>query len=204
MDPDKRIIEVLHIPSLHLLLGVVDKLLQELKKRASKNWVDKYLKKVNIVRKSYQGQHSLEGNQCSEFLKKLDILERELMKESTGLNVVTLPILQVFCTFRKVQKSCFGMEVKPDFRNQIAEFSRVYRSLEISVTPKVHIIERHIKDFYDIYGKEHGLGFWSEQPFEAMHHEMKVLWNKVKIKDISREEYGVRLLDLSPSTFSTE
>ena len=53
----------------------------------------KYLKKVNIVRKSYQGQHSLEGNQCSEFLKKLDILERELMKESTGLIVVTLPIL---------------------------------------------------------------------------------------------------------------
>ena len=87
------------------------------------------------------------------------------------------------------------MEVKPDFRNQIAEFSRVYRSLEISVTPKVHIIERHIKDFYDIHGEEHGLGFWSEQPFEAMHHEMKVLWNKVKIKDISREEYRERLLD---------
>ena len=76
IDPDKQIIEVLHIPSLHLLLGVVDKLLQELEKKVSKNWVDKYLKKVNIVRKSYQGQHSLEGNQCSEFLKKLDILER--------------------------------------------------------------------------------------------------------------------------------
>ena len=102
MDPDKRVIEVLHIPSLHLLLGVVDKLLQELEKKVSKNWVDKYLKKVNIVRKSYQGQHSLEGNQCSEFLKKLDILKRELMKESTGLIVVTLPILQVFRTFRKV------------------------------------------------------------------------------------------------------
>ena len=93
MDPDKRVIEVLHIPSLHLLLGVVDKLLQELEKKVSKNWVDKYLKKVNIVRKSYQGQQSLEGNQCSEFLKKLDILERELMKESTGLIVATLPIL---------------------------------------------------------------------------------------------------------------
>ena len=93
MDPDKRIIEVLHIPSLHLLLGVVDKLLQELEKKVFKNWIDKYLKRVNIVIKSYQGQHSLEGNQCSEFLKKLDILERELMKESTGLIVVTLPIL---------------------------------------------------------------------------------------------------------------
>ena len=115
MDPDKRVIEVLHIPSLHLLLGVVDKLLQELEKKVSKNWVDKYLKKVNIVRKSYQGQHSLEGNQCSEFLKKLDILERELMKESTGLIVATLPILQLFRAFRKVQESCFGVEVKPDF-----------------------------------------------------------------------------------------
>ena len=53
MDPDKRVIEVLHIPSLHLLLGVVDKLLQELKKKVSINWLDKYLKKVNIVRKSH-------------------------------------------------------------------------------------------------------------------------------------------------------
>ena len=68
----------------------------------------------------------------------------------------------------------------------------MYRSLKLSITPKVNIIERHIKDFFDIHGENNGLGFWSEQPFEAMHPEMKVLWNKVNIMDISREEYGER------------
>ena len=26
-----------------------------------------------------------------------------------------------------------------------------------------------------------GLGYYSEQPFEAMHHDAKVLWERVKV-----------------------
>ena len=58
------------------------------------------------------------------------------------------------------------------------------------------------------------MGYWSEQPFEAMHKEMKVInnydiifpiinlsfnnkvqWEKVMIKDINNEDFSGRLLD---------
>ena len=57
-DPETLVLLLLMIPELHLLIGVVDKLLLELEKAISREWVDTYLKKVSIVRKSYQGQHS--------------------------------------------------------------------------------------------------------------------------------------------------
>eukprot|EP00090_Calanus_glacialis_P026415 TRINITY_DN41544_c0_g1_i1.p1 TRINITY_DN41544_c0_g1~~TRINITY_DN41544_c0_g1_i1.p1 ORF type:complete len:114 (-),score=20.05 TRINITY_DN41544_c0_g1_i1:59-400(-) len=67
--------------------------------------------------------------------------------------------------------------------------------LYISVSPKVHILESHIVDFSEISGEEVGLGFFSEQGFETMHHDFKVLWEKVKTGDISHEDFAERLLD---------
>ena len=46
------------------------------------SWVNKYLKKVITVRKSYQEVHALEGNQSSMFLKKFPYLEEIIMQES--------------------------------------------------------------------------------------------------------------------------
>ena len=59
-----------------------------------RQWMDGFLKKVefvfiffsqsifqvSIVRKSYQGSHSLEGNRSSQFLKKIDQLEMDLLQ----------------------------------------------------------------------------------------------------------------------------
>ena len=128
----------MNIPELHLLIGIVDKLISGFENKVfetpekGREWMDRYLKEVAIVRKSYQGCHSLEGNQSSSFLKKIDVLERNL-------------------------------------------FSNLYRQLDISVTPKVHILESHITDFYEISEEKVGLGFFSEQGFESMHHDMKVI-----------------------------
>ena len=58
------------------MIGVVDKYLTGLKNVFGVSWVDKFLKDVNIVQKSYQGSHALEGKQSSDFLKKLSILQR--------------------------------------------------------------------------------------------------------------------------------
>ena len=90
-----------------------------------------------IVRKSYQGCHSLEENQSSAFLKKIDLLEREVKKESDEVQLVGLQYIQVFRALRKVQEACFGMVLKPDYKEKIMHFSKVYRQLAISVTPKV-------------------------------------------------------------------
>ena len=52
-DPESLILEIIFPPELHLIIGVVDKHSQGSEKVFGWDWVDKYMKKVNIVRKSY-------------------------------------------------------------------------------------------------------------------------------------------------------
>ena len=142
-DDSKLIIEVLCIPELHILIGVVDKLLKEFKKNVFPSedlglkFMDKYLKKVAIERKSYQGAHSLEGNQSRDFLNKVDILQQALEQESEAAVLNGFPFIHTFRAFSKVVSSCFGVSLQEDFQAQIFEFKRLYLALGVSVTPKV-------------------------------------------------------------------
>ena len=106
-------------------------------------------------------------------------------------------MLESLRSFGKVQEACFGQELKEGYEQRIKEFSQVYRSLEDKrITPKVHIVEHHIIDFFrETREKEHGLGFYSEQGFEAMHHDMKQEWDRVKINDRNHSDLAKRLLD---------
>ena len=62
----------------------------------------------------------------------------------------------------------------------------------MSITPKIHIVKHHI---VEIGEKNHGLGWYSAQGFEAMHHDMKQEWERVKICDPDYPDFGKRLLD---------
>ena len=74
----------------------------------------------------------MEGNQSSDFLKKIDKLERALLKEPNHIKLAGLPYIEVFRSFKAVQESCFGMELKPDYAEKIKVFSKLYRQLGIS------------------------------------------------------------------------
>ena len=61
---------------------------------------------------------------------------------------------------------------------------------------KIHIVQHHLVDFFEQMEETgHGLGWYSEQSFEAMHSDMKEVWNKVKISDPYHPDFGKRLLD---------
>ena len=62
------------------------------------------------------------------------------MKEDDDVKLAGLLYIQVFRSFRAVQEACFGMELKPDYEKKIQDFSRLYRQLDISVTPKVRFL----------------------------------------------------------------
>ena len=53
-----------------------------------------------------------------------------------------------------------------------------YRSLPISIPLKLHVLEIHAIEFLKDMGEKHGLGFYSEQSYEAMHS--KVIHNSAK------------------------
>ena len=133
------------------------------------------------------------------FLKKLPDLEQAIMKESDELKVAGLPLLGSLRSFRKVQDACFGQVLQEGFEDSITDFSKVYRSLDMesmTITPKIHIVEHHLVDFFNEIGDiEHGLGWYSEQGFEAMHYDMMQEWKRVQICDPNHPEFGKRLLD---------
>ena len=136
-DPNTTVIKMIFPPELHLMIGVVDKHLQGLEAVLGKCWVDRFLKDENIVRKSYQGQHSLEGNQSSKFLKKLPHLEQAILKESNELVLEATPLLESLKAFSKVKDACFGQELHEEYINFIKHFSSVYRSLNnMTITPR--------------------------------------------------------------------
>ena len=80
-DKNKKILELINIPGLHILLGAVDKTLKEIEKNLFENkecglqFVNRYLFKINICRVSYKGQHRLEGNACNKLLKNINSFE---------------------------------------------------------------------------------------------------------------------------------
>ena len=81
-------------------------------------------------------------------------------------------------------------------RKESKKFSQTYQKLEnMSITPKIHIVQHHVIDFLKRKGEEYGLGWWSEQAFEAVHSDMKKEWDKVKICDKNHPDFPQRLLD---------
>ena len=95
--------------------------------------------------------------------------------------------IKTFRSFFEVVKGCFGQEVLKSFRNDLKTFKDDYLALNISITPKVHILIEHVETFLDmkasLSGVSKGLGFYSEQSVESIHSDWKHFWEKYKVPD---------------------
>ena len=59
--------------------------------------------------------------------------------------------------------------------------------LGITVTPKVYAVMFHIAEFCLMTGR--GLGLWSEQTRESVHHVFKETWKRYKVNEVDRSIY---------------
>ena len=57
--------------------------------------------------------------------------------------------------------------------------------LGITVTPKVHTVMYHVAEFCIMTGR--GLGPWSEQTGESVHHDFKETGMRNNVNDIERQ-----------------
>ena len=85
-----------------------------------------------------RGKGDLEGNQSSSFISSMPQLEQELQKFDGDIHINGLQLVAVGKAFGKVQESCLGMDLLPDWRRTIDNFSTVYRQSGMSITPKVN------------------------------------------------------------------
>ena len=205
---DTLIIDVINVPGLHLLLGIVAKFIEYIEiavggedREKGKNWVNNFLSRVlHVTRVEYQWRKSLNGNDSKKFIENICKLEPFAMAledhESGGKVMAAISCIK---TFNTVVEKCFGNEVKGDFEFHIRKFSIQYRMLPggCSVTPKVHIVERHIVQFLR---RKHnqgfegcGLGHFSEQSFESIHRDWKLFWDNLKVGE-EHPLYSLKLL----------
>ena len=205
-NPEDLIIKLFAPMELHLMLGVVDKLIGEIKKNVFENQSDgekfmyTFFKQDNITVCNKQGE-KLEGNASRKFLKSIDKLELALGNHSNNVYINGMPFIRCLRAFSNVVHTTFGMELLEGWRESIGEFTTSYRFLiktsgdPITVTPKVHIIMEHVGQYLDMkgeHGEYKGLGFWSEQAFESVHADFKKSWESVKV-DISHPDFPKKL-----------
>ena len=183
LNEDTPIILLCPPPQLHLLLGPLNVLYDEL----SKTWpqCEEWIKNLHIKREEYHGG-AFNGNDSRKLLKNVSMLEEMVPEKLKGF-------VNAFRAFDQVVQSCYSKILAEDYKEKILEFKECYTKLGISVTPKVHAIIHHIPDFCDM--KKMGLAPWSEQTAESIHSDFNKVWSNFIVRDTDNPEYGKRLLE---------
>nr|XP_047132589.1 uncharacterized protein LOC124811278 [Hydra vulgaris] len=134
----KKILEIVNKPGLHILLGIVDKLLKIIEKNLFEdtnqgfNFVNSYLSTINLARVPYQGKHRLEGNASNKFLKKLDCFQIYLDEH----NIIGGKYMKALRDFSDVVHGCFGKILNPNYSDYIKRFSQSFRDLGSNIPLK--------------------------------------------------------------------
>ena len=184
IDESTLILLLVPPPELHLLIGPVNTLYEEL----SKVWVgsENWIKKINIKREEYHGG-SFNGNDSRKLLKNVGILKELLLPSQCKL------FIEAFESFNDVVTACYGKHLSLDYKDKIKKFRACYKKLNIDVTPKIHAVFYHIEEFCEIVKMP--LGPFSEQTAESLHSDFKAIWKNYKVRDTGHDEYSKRLLE---------
>ena len=141
------VISIIPPRELHLLIGPVNKLFDEMEEVWPEAEVR--LKRCNVKREDYHGG-SFNGNSSRKLLKNVDRLEALNPPQNVQKFITT------FKSFNAVVAACYGSELDADYLQKIQIFAADYHCLGVSVTPKIHAVIYHISEFCELTGR--GLG----------------------------------------------
>ena len=120
-------------------------------------------------------------------------------------------IIDTFEALEAVMHSCFGTVLEDRYYNDIMAFARSFfllmkyvnelnslknpeKPICCNVTPKIHAVFVHIKQYLDRQKEknelEFGLGFYSAQPSETIHYDFDKFWVGSSFKrDLIHDDY---------------
>lgn len=175
---DTTVLSVCTPPPLHLILGIVN-CIYEAVRNVNSEIAAEWVKKCNVER---QSEFGFNGRACLKLIHYRDVLR-------TNMN--SIMFAEVLTLFSLVIDSCFGLELNSMFKENIRKFSISWLNAKLPATPKFHIIKYHVEQFCEMVNR--GLGFYTEQTTEAVHHDFGNIWKKYKVPQIS-DVYGTKLL----------
>ena len=100
---DTLVIDVINCCELHILLGVVAKLMKYMEDNFGQSEVDSYLKCLNISRVEYFGKKSLNGNDSKAFIKHIDRFEEFVTSKDKRKKVQLKKAVDCIKSFNKVR-----------------------------------------------------------------------------------------------------
>ena len=116
--------------------------------------------------------NKMNGPNCDKLLhhaKQLtDFLPHDLKKFGIALE-----------RFQDFKMACFTQDLKPDWPERLELLKEAFDKLGVRMTPKIHCLFQHVPEFLTRH-PDHGLGFYSEQPFEAVHSAFNKTWPNYK------------------------
>ncbi|CAH1106663.1 unnamed protein product [Psylliodes chrysocephalus] len=183
------------IPELHILQGFVNHVFwQGLVKLIGEEKALLWPKKLNLISKNYHG-HAFEGNACRKLLTEADKLNDPEIYKDVGIFKI-MPYIAAFKAMNKVVISSFTSgKVGPLISDHVKELRKCLDSIEnVSCTLKIHVLLDHLEECLSFIENETGLGFWSEQSGEAIHHNFLKFWGRYKVTDILHPTYSTNLL----------
>ena len=200
-DDDVYIIDIVNFPELHVMMGVTQRLLDYIKAASTDKWVDDVIVKMNVTKTYHGGKAGLNGNSCKKILENAStfLVKRKGLDDSCDKDKIAAAA-KTMSLFNSVVDSSFGNYVEEGWVDAIGKFCTSYRALAgITFPPKFHLVESHLEEFLRRRWSQNpdyegfGLGYWSEQQFEAVHNLFTTSWDRFKLgKD--HEGYGQALL----------
>ena len=145
---DSKVLSVVYFPELHVLTGIVGKLVKEMEKNVfpspeeGKKFMDEWMASpsVNVCRTVYHGSANFVGDMARKLLKKVANMKVTVNKLDPEIIAKAAPYLVTLQKFETVRNACFGQLVEQNYGDTIRQFSDSYRSLGISITLKVKYI----------------------------------------------------------------
>ena len=203
---DKFIVQVVPPMELHILLGLandaIKELEQELKALKFEVTLARWYQQCRVKKSQYHGGQ-FNGNMTKRVLQGVPRLRMLLCSDLTP---VVDALLQAEEQLDIVRHGVFGQTLNEGFERDIKILGELWLKAGLSVTPKAHILFVHVRQFLNFnnpqQGPRRGLGFWSEQASESVHHDFEVHWESGYKRPISlREDYKVQAL-LCISTYA--
>ena len=192
------LLDILNFPELHVMLGLVQKLLDYIKLASSTHFAQSVIDELNITETYHRGKKGLNGNACKKLIENatLFIIKSKALPNSCDKAKI-VAAAKTMSLFNNMVNSYFGQLMEEGWEQDVKDFCAAYRALVgISYPPKFHLVEGRLVQFlkrrWSLDNSYKGFGL--EQPVEALHHKFEEHFDSYKVGRM-HEDYGNRLLD---------
>ncbi len=176
-------VEFLPPPSLHIIIGLVNKLFIGLAgecKEVAMEWT----RSLHIIRDDFHGSH-FPGQSCQILLGNVDSLM--LLVRTQTKTAIVFKYANALRNLKKVADGCFRRILADDLKESVDKFKSSYIKTGLPITSKAHVTFTHLVEFTGT--TKESLLQYTEEAHESIHQEFKKTWSKHSLRDVQHPKY---------------